>query len=237
MSSCFRKGDERVWMSNGSAELHLEEWRAALSRSGARTTPEGRALEASFTRRLESGLYDVDFADAELEGESVRRLLSRLVRELAQDVVSAAAGAAPRASLEFLAGHETRWRAAWVSWERVLVGWLADAPLSIPEPLDTASRAFELSARARYASREGTRAEEAALRREVCDLLSQVTDFVGPDLVRDELLTLADIEEALGNLRLAALRTRAAAELCRDPEERRLALEIAAAREAHALEG
>lgn len=65
-----------------------------------------------------------DFDRAELATPEVRHLFARLVLEVAQDIVDAAAGVAPRESLEFLTEHDARWRATWVSWERVLVRWV-----------------------------------------------------------------------------------------------------------------
>ena len=244
VSSSFSSGGERVWMSNGAAGLHVSEWQAALSRSTARATTAGRSLDAFFSRHLESaglGMHGFDFGRSELADEGVRPLFSRLVMEIAQDIVDAAAGSPARRAWEFLAAHDAHLRATWVSWERVLVEWVArDVPgesaLSIPEPLDTASHALELMARARSrfdrrCARETPTPAELEQRRQICALLSQVTQFLGVDLLREELLTLADVEEFLGQMSHAALHTRAAAELHDDADERELALEIAALRD------
>lgn len=230
-------------MSNGAAELHVTEWQAALVRSIERVAATD-ALEAFFREHLlraGPGMFGLGLDEGLLAHEEPRRELARVVVEVAQDIVDAAAGSPARESLGFLRTLTPDRQAAWVSWERVLVRWMTGAPpeatLRLAEPLASAGHALELNARLRFdfdrrPARGEPSAEEADLRRRMCSLLLEARGFLGAELVRDELLALADVEESLGQLAEAARHTRKAAELHDDPEERSVALEIAALREA-----
>lgn len=247
MSSEFREDDERLWMSNGAAELHVLEWQAKLAGSAERESAEAKALDAFFTEHLEAagpGTCGFDVNDGPLAHDGVRRLFASLVVAVAQDIVDAAVGLLARESLAFLATHEPAWKATWVSWQRVFVEWmkseLPSAELRIPEPLASANRAIDLYSivRTRFRRRtagEAPPADELEARRELCALLLEVTNFLGAALPRAELLALADVEEALGYLEESADTTRAAAELHDDPRERAIALDIAAGRAAKAV--
>lgn len=137
-------------MSNGAAELHVVEWQAALRRSASWGGPIAAGLDVFFTTHLESagmGMYGFDLVREDLAAPDIRRVFATLVAGVAQDIIDAAAGTPQRESLQFLARHDAHWQAVWVSWERVLFGWVRSelssaVDLDIPESLDAASRAL-----------------------------------------------------------------------------------------------
>jgi hypothetical protein len=231
------------------AETLEEGWLRHLEASGIGESKPATDLAALLRGKLELGApgmygFDVDEGPA-LERSDGRRLLARLVSDLALEVLRAMRGEPADASLAFRPNLDPYWQARWLEpQERIhelLCLTLDDPPSPLRLPVDETMRAAMTAiqlgneVRGLFWLRKHREAgadprRELALRRRQRDEEDLAANVFTREHRRVGLYELADLEESLALFSDAAESTRRAALLEDDPQVAKLAEAIAVAR-------